>query len=70
MVSYDAHPEIIGLYRERHHIRYSLSYSANTQRSQGAEVMFFSPGLELPNLKPSGIPSSVVVAAQTAAVRY
>lgn len=66
MVSYDAHPEIIKLYPERHHIRYNLSYSANTKRPQGAEVMFFSPDLELPSQNPSGIPATAVLAAQSA----
>jgi DNA adenine methylase len=67
MVSYDAHPEIIKLYPQRHHIRYSLSYSANTQRSQGAEVMFFSEGVALPDMMPSGISSATVTAAQARA---
>jgi DNA adenine methylase len=64
IVSYDAHPEIIGLYEHHHHIRYSLSYSATTSRHRGSEVMFFSPDLALPDTLPSGVPASAVAKAQ------
>ena len=67
IVSYDAHPEIIKLYNGSHHIRYSLSYSANSARPSGAEVMFFSKGLELPDHMPSGIPAVEVNRAQARA---
>jgi len=49
IVSYDATPEILGLYRNRRKILYDLSYSAQSQY-KGKEVMFFSDNLILPNL--------------------
>lgn len=64
MVSYDAHPEVIKLYGERNQVRYDLAYSANTKRSNGAEVMFFADGLALPDATPSGIPMAAVANAQ------
>lgn len=54
IVSYDAAPEILKLYSQWDSIRYSLSYSAAT-RGQGAEVMFFSAGLERPAELPSRV---------------
>lgn len=68
MVSYDAHPEIIKLYRDRHHIRYSLAYSAHKDRTQGTEVMFFSKDIQLPDEGPSGISTAAVARAQAACV--
>jgi len=47
MVSYDSHPEIAKLYKEFHHIRYALSYSA-AQREYGQESLFFSRDLIVP----------------------
>ncbi|MFB2597479.1 DNA adenine methylase [Herbiconiux sp. P17] len=64
LVSYDAHPEIMRIYSGLQTIRYSLSYSANSKRSQGAEVMFFSDSLDVPGLTPSGIPNETVARAQ------
>ncbi len=56
IVSYDTHPSILGLYKEHHNIRYSLSYSAGT-RTSGSEVMFLSDGLFAPDVEsPAGIP--------------
>lgn len=47
IVSYDNVPEIHELYTEHRRITYSLGYSAREART-GAEVMFFSKGLEIP----------------------
>ncbi|MBD3779188.1 MAG: DNA adenine methylase [Micrococcales bacterium] len=51
IVSYDAVPQIMNLYRDWESIRYGLNYSAHT-RGQGSEVMFFSPELQPPALMP------------------
>lgn len=50
LVSYDAVPEIMRLYKGVPHRRYSLSYSAQ-DRYRGREVMFFSPSLSIPRVK-------------------
>jgi DNA adenine methylase len=44
VVSYDDHPAIRKMYQPFTRRKYSLSYAAN-ERREGAEVMFFSPGL-------------------------
>ncbi|GAA3433381.1 DNA adenine methylase [Kutzneria kofuensis] len=55
IVSYDAAPEILSLYNGYPNIRYSLGYSASTVAS-GAEVMFFSENLMIPQVaSPAGI---------------
>ncbi|WP_435744932.1 DNA adenine methylase [Nocardioides sp. SYSU DS0663] len=59
IVSYDAAPEIVSLYDGFEQIRYSLSYSAN-RRGRGSEVMFFSPGLRVPDVVPSTVTSAAV----------
>lgn len=64
IVSYDAHPEIIGLYPDVSLIRYQLSYSANHARSLGSEVMFFSNDLVIPTPAPSGVLMTSVARAQ------
>lgn len=47
IVSYDNAPEIQSLYRQYRSIVYGLSYSAQ-DRYKGAEIMFFSDGLSIP----------------------
>ncbi|HEX8819806.1 MAG TPA: DNA adenine methylase [Archangium sp.] len=47
IVSYDDQPEIRLLYANRRCLAYGLQYSAR-DRYNGAEVMFFSPGLKTP----------------------
>ena len=60
VVSYDAAPEILHLYKRRKSLRYSLSYSAG-DRHRGAEVMFFSRSLVAPSVaSPAGISSEAV----------
>jgi DNA adenine methylase len=49
IVSYDADPNVLSLYRARRSLRYSLNYSAGT-RGRGLEVMFFAPHLTLPEV--------------------
>ena len=49
IVSYDNVEPIRGLYSGFRQIVYNVSYSAREKR-QGAEVMFFSPGLVVPDL--------------------
>lgn len=58
LVSYDAAPEILELYQGYPRIMYKLAYSA-TNRYAGAEVMFFSRGLN-----PPSVPSPVGVRAE------
>lgn len=68
MVSYDAVPEILSLYRAGERVRYTLAYSAGT-RGRGAEVMFFSEGTKVPHVdSPANVPLSVVDSVAAAAV--
>ncbi|GLC25051.1 DNA adenine methylase [Roseisolibacter agri] len=48
LVSYDGHPTILDLYRDRRQFTYSLQYSA-IESYQGTEVFVFSDDLELPD---------------------
>jgi DNA adenine methylase len=50
LVSYDAAPEIIELYKGHTPLRYDLSYSAQS-KYMGREVMFYSPGLKRPRVE-------------------
>ena len=50
IVSYDYAPEIIALYKWARSISYRMSYSAQ-DRYNGAEAMFFSRGLMVPDVK-------------------
>ncbi len=59
IVSYDYAPPILELYQDRRCIVYDLSYSAAT-RHDGAEVMFFSDDLRIPQL--AGTVGSAVTA--------
>jgi DNA adenine methylase len=60
VVSYDAVPQILELYKEFDHLSYGLSYSA-ADRYSGKEVMFFSPRLTKPAVDtPAKIDSRVV----------
>jgi DNA adenine methylase len=55
VVSYDAAPEIKSLYKGYPHIAYGLNYSAQ-DRYQGAEFMFFSKALRIPDVEnPAGL---------------
>ena len=55
VVSYDAAPEIKSLYKRSPHIEYGLNYSAQ-ERYQGAEFMFFSKTLCIPDVaNPAGL---------------
>lgn len=55
VVSYDAAAEIKALYEKCVHIEYGLNYSAQ-DRYQGAEFMFFSKGLNIPDVaNPAGL---------------
>lgn len=47
VVSYDNHPEIAKLYRQRRRFRYSIQYSAITAY-EGTEFFIFSDGLKIP----------------------
>ena len=68
VVSYDAAPEIEKLYNGFPGFTYDLHYSAQN-RYLGGEVMFFSPGLKLPNVDtPANVRPEVVNAARLAAV--
>lgn len=49
VVSYDDEPEIRALYSKFRKILYSLSYSVK-DRYKGREVMFFSEGLQIPDI--------------------
>jgi len=53
VVSYDGHPKVVALYKERRRILYPLLYSAS-RIYKGREVLIFSDDLELPT--DSGIP--------------
>lgn len=48
IVSYDNVEPIRQLYQAYRHKIYSLNYSASAERSEGDEVMFFSPNLAIP----------------------
>lgn len=50
VVSYDYTPEIIKMYKECNSINYGINYSAQNRYS-GAEVMFFSKDLIIPDIK-------------------
>lgn len=50
IVSYDHAPEIIKMYKGCPTIKYGINYSAQ-ERYKGAEVMFFSKGLSIPDAK-------------------
>lgn len=66
VVSYDAVPEIFGLYGSIRSLRYSLNYSA-AEAYRGSEAMFFSRGLRIPpNPSPAGISVKQVSRAQQA----
>jgi len=63
LVSYDAVPQIMRLYKGVPHRRYSLSYSAQ-DRYRGREVMFFAPSLSIPRVKsPACLDSDLVESA-------
>lgn len=51
LVSYDAAPEILKIYRAYSRVLYDLKYSA-AARSVGHEVIYFSPGLVKPGRAP------------------
>jgi DNA adenine methylase len=60
VVSYDSAPVIAELYEAFPSIGYDLNYSAQ-RRHRGAELMFFGPGLVLPDVSsPANVPFSVV----------
>jgi DNA adenine methylase len=50
IVSYDHTPEIIEMYKGCPTITYGINYSAQ-DRYKGAEAMFFSKGLVIPDVK-------------------
>jgi DNA adenine methylase len=50
LVSYDYAPEILDMYRGCHTISCGINYSAQN-RYKGAEAMFFSPKLEIPDIQ-------------------
>lgn len=50
IVSYDNVPEVRDLYSEHRRIEYGLRYTA-AERTEGKEVMFFSPLLKLPSVE-------------------
>jgi DNA adenine methylase len=63
MVSYDAVPYIVDLYKSSRSIFYSLDYSAS-KRYRGSEVMFFSRHIAAPNLRSvTGVTASDVSGA-------
>jgi DNA adenine methylase len=49
IVSYDNHPDICAMYKDRRRIQYSLSYTAG-ERYFGTEVIFFSDSLSIPKV--------------------
>jgi DNA adenine methylase len=66
LVSYDAAPEILTLYKDWEETQYSLYYSAG-ERQIGSEVMFFSPGLARPDVPtPANVDKQIVHLAQRA----
>lgn len=66
VVSYDAAPEIIEMYRPARSLRYRLSYSAH-ERQAGSEVMFYSDDLRIPENLPAGISVHAVDAVRSPA---
>lgn len=50
LVSYDHTPEIMAMYKKSCSIAYGINYSAQN-RYKGAEAMFFSPQLSIPDIK-------------------
>lgn len=50
IVSYDHAPEIMSIYEDCQSITYGINYSANN-KYKGAEAMFFSKKLSIPNIK-------------------
>lgn len=50
VVSYDHAPEIVSMYKGCPTIKYGINYSAQ-ERYKGAEVMFFSNKLKVPDIK-------------------
>ena len=50
IVSYDYTPEIVDMYQSTPSIVYGLNYSAQ-QKYEGAEVMFFSEKLIIPEIE-------------------
>lgn len=65
IVSYDAAPEILDLYKGCESLRYSLGYSA-AKASLGTEVMFFSPDLVQPDVRSvAGISNQAVLDARS-----
>ncbi len=50
IVSYDHAPQIVDMYKGCPKIEYGINYSAN-DRYQGAEIMFFSEQLKIPDIK-------------------
>jgi DNA adenine methylase len=64
IVSYDAHASLLPLYEGYRSTLYGLSYSAQ-ERYKGAEVIFYSPGLRIPDvLSPANIKLRDVLAAE------
>lgn len=51
IVSYDHRPEIAKLYKGSRKIIYGMNYSAGKDRYRGSEIMFFSPGILIPDVK-------------------
>lgn len=64
IVSYDARPEITVLYPAARTIRYGLTYSATYKRSKGAEIMFFSDDLAVPEQMPGAVTTKQVDSAK------
>ncbi|OQW58526.1 MAG: DNA methyltransferase [Proteobacteria bacterium HN_bin10] len=52
LVSYDNTPSIRALYRDAPRLVYSVGYSAR-DRTDGTEIMFFGPGLDIPRTRGS-----------------
>ncbi|HEX8244089.1 MAG TPA: DNA adenine methylase [Longimicrobium sp.] len=62
VVSYDYHPRLLDLYSGFRHVEYQLSYSAQ-ERYKGSELIFFAPGLRIPDVSsPAKLPLDSVVA--------
>jgi DNA adenine methylase len=51
IVSYDYRPEIARLYTKSRKLIYGMSYSAGRNRHRGSEIMFFSNGINIPDVK-------------------